>query len=119
MAGHVIGTYLMEKKHQVIGVARQKSSVCKTKVCDISDKGKVKEIILQRGGARFLADDRQPDYDRISGAVKCNHLTQSNRAAIQMYIQYEWDTGKQEGIRYPCPGNGFPLFFMPHNNRRP
>ena len=22
-----------------------------------------------------------------------------------MYIQYEWDTGKQEGIRYPCPGN--------------
>ena len=27
-----------------------------------------------------------------------------------MYIQYEWDTGKQEGIRYPCPGNGFPLF---------
>ena len=75
--------------------------------------------VLQRRGARFLADDRQPDYDRISGAVKCNHLTQSNRAAIQMYIQYEWDTGKQEGIRYPCPGNGFPLFFMPHNNRRP
>ncbi|MBC5681610.1 dTDP-4-dehydrorhamnose reductase family protein [Lachnospira hominis (ex Liu et al. 2021)] len=45
MAGHMIGTYLMEKKHQVIGVARQKSSVCKTKVCDISDKGKVKGIL--------------------------------------------------------------------------
>ena len=27
MAGHMIGTYLMEKKHQVIGVARQKCSV--------------------------------------------------------------------------------------------
>jgi dTDP-4-dehydrorhamnose reductase len=45
MAGHMIGTYLMEKKHQVIGVARQKSSVCRTKVCDISDKGKVKGIL--------------------------------------------------------------------------
>lgn len=45
MAGHMIGTYLMEKKHQVTGVARQESSICNTIVCDISDKERVKRVL--------------------------------------------------------------------------
>lgn len=45
MAGHMIGKYLLENGHRVIGVARQKSDICKTIVCDIADKEQVKRIM--------------------------------------------------------------------------
>ena len=39
----------------------------KTVLCPFT---RFRTAVLQRGGSRFLADDRQPDFDRISSAVK-------------------------------------------------
>ena len=47
MAGHIIGKYLVEKQHQVIGVARQESDICRTIVCDITDKDQLKCILQE------------------------------------------------------------------------
>lgn len=45
MAGHMIGKYLIENRHQVIGIARQQSDICRTIICDVTDKRQLKSIL--------------------------------------------------------------------------
>lgn len=39
MAGHMIAKYLIECGHDVMGIARQDSQICKTTIGDVTDKG--------------------------------------------------------------------------------
>lgn len=45
MAGHVIGTYLIEKGHDIIGLAKQESKICDTIICDVRDREKFKKAL--------------------------------------------------------------------------
>ena len=57
MAGHMIAEYLVEKHHQVIGVARQESKISRTIICDIGDKSQLKRAL------------RDEDFDVVINCV--------------------------------------------------
>lgn len=45
MAGHMIAKYLIECGHDVTGIARQDSQICKTTIGDVTDKGFLSEAL--------------------------------------------------------------------------
>lgn len=49
MAGHVVALYLLERGHEVIGFARQKSPVCQTIIGDAFETERIKEEIKNGG----------------------------------------------------------------------
>lgn len=47
MAGHIIAQYLLERGHQVEGVARRRSEICSTIIMDVCQWDKLKGIITE------------------------------------------------------------------------
>jgi len=46
MAGHMVSLYLKEKGHDVLGVAREKSRLVESCICDVENQGALQQVVL-------------------------------------------------------------------------